>query len=181
MNDVTVEKLGELLNENSRGLLLVRDELHGALSRLDRDEYQSERAFYLEAYNGDGPFTFDRIGRGTIHIPCCTLSMIGGTQPSRISSLVAAANKGSGSDGLLQRFQLAVWPNEPMSWDWVDNHPNRQARETYSKAIRDFRQLDLACAPVPTTFRFSPAAQGRPRRPRNRCHARSVRIAISRR
>ena len=106
VNDVTVEKLGELLNENPRGLLLVRDELHGALSRLDREDYQSERAFYLEAYNGDGSFTFDRIGRGTIHIPCCTLSMIGGIQPSRVSSLVAEAAKGGGSDGLLQRFQL---------------------------------------------------------------------------
>ena len=112
VNDVTVEKLGELLNENPRGLLLVRDELHGALSRLDREDYQSERAFYLEAYNGDGSFTFDRIGRGTIHIPCCTLSMIGGIQPSRVSSLVAEAAKGGGSDGLLQRFQLAVWPDE---------------------------------------------------------------------
>ncbi|WP_375621891.1 DUF3987 domain-containing protein, partial [Bartonella sp. AA97HXZ] len=32
VNDVTVEKLGELLKENPRGLLLVRDELSGFLS-----------------------------------------------------------------------------------------------------------------------------------------------------
>lgn len=35
VNDTTVEKLGELLNENPRGLLLIRDELPGFLARLE--------------------------------------------------------------------------------------------------------------------------------------------------
>lgn len=78
VNDATVEKLGELLNENPRGLLLIRDELPGFLSRIEKEEHASERAFYLEAFNGDSRFTYDRIGRGTIHIENCTLSMIGG-------------------------------------------------------------------------------------------------------
>ena len=47
VNDTTVEKLGELLNENPRGLLLIRDELPGFLARLESEEHQSERAFYL--------------------------------------------------------------------------------------------------------------------------------------
>jgi hypothetical protein len=68
INDATVEKLGELLNENPRGVLLIRDELSGFLARMENEEHQSERAFYLEAFNGDGRFTYDRIGRGTIHI-----------------------------------------------------------------------------------------------------------------
>ncbi|VEJ45439.1 Uncharacterised protein [Bartonella vinsonii] len=53
VNDVTVEKLGELLKENPRGLLLVRDELASFLANLERKEYQSERSFYLTAFNGD--------------------------------------------------------------------------------------------------------------------------------
>ncbi|UZF90415.1 YfjI family protein [Bosea sp. NBC_00550] len=64
VNDATVEKLGELLNENPNGLLLIRDELPGFLARMEDEDCQGERAFYLEAYNGDGSFTFDRIGRG---------------------------------------------------------------------------------------------------------------------
>src|SRR5260370_1039306 len=63
VNDTTVEKLGELLNENPRGLLLIRDELPGFLARLESEEHQSERAFYLESFNGDSRFTYDRIGR----------------------------------------------------------------------------------------------------------------------
>ncbi|EEX89907.1 conserved hypothetical protein [Brucella ceti M644/93/1] len=66
VNDATVEKLGELLNENPRGLLLVRDELPGFLSQMESEDHASDRAFYLEAFNGSGQFTYDRIGRGTV-------------------------------------------------------------------------------------------------------------------
>ncbi|WP_246744232.1 DUF3987 domain-containing protein, partial [Bartonella grahamii] len=41
VNDVTVEKLGELLKENPRGLLMVRDELAGFLANMERKEYQT--------------------------------------------------------------------------------------------------------------------------------------------
>ncbi|WP_273722234.1 MULTISPECIES: DUF3987 domain-containing protein, partial [unclassified Bartonella] len=50
VNDVTVEKLGELLKENPRGLLMVRDELSGFLADMERKEYQSDRGFYLKAF-----------------------------------------------------------------------------------------------------------------------------------
>jgi hypothetical protein len=52
------------MNENPRGLLLIRDELPGFLAHMESEDHQSERAFYLEAFNGDGQFTYDRIGRG---------------------------------------------------------------------------------------------------------------------
>lgn len=45
VNDSSLEKLGELLNENPNGLILVRDELSGWLAKLNREEYQSDRAF----------------------------------------------------------------------------------------------------------------------------------------
>jgi len=51
-NDTTVEKLGELLNENPRGLLLFRDELTGWLRSLERDGHEADRAFYLESSEG---------------------------------------------------------------------------------------------------------------------------------
>lgn len=108
VNDATVEKLGELLNHNPRGMLLIRDELPGFLAKMESDEFQSERAFYLEAFNGDGQFTYDRIGRGTIHIENCTLSIIGGVQPSRIVPLVRGAMSGSSDDGLIQSCS---WPS----------------------------------------------------------------------
>ena len=60
VNDATVEKLGELLNENSNGLLLIRDELSGWLAKLYKEEYQGDRAFYLECFDGNGNYRYDR-------------------------------------------------------------------------------------------------------------------------
>ena len=159
VNDVTVEKLGELLNENPRGLLLVRDELPGFLARMEREEFQSERAFYLEAFNGDGRFTYDRIGRGTVHIENCTLSIIGGIQPSRIAPIVRGAITGKTNDGLIQRLQLTVWPDDNPNWKWVDRHPGREGREAFERVFRSLH-TDLPGNPkYPTVFRFSSAAQ----------------------
>jgi putative DNA primase/helicase len=54
VNDTTVEKLGELLNQNPNGLLLFRDELSGFLHTMDRRGHENDRAFYCEAWNGTG-------------------------------------------------------------------------------------------------------------------------------
>lgn len=143
VNDTSVEKLGELLNENPRGLLLVRDELPGLLARLEREEYQSERAFYLEAFNGNGRFTYDRIGRGTVHIEKCTVSLVGGVQPSRIAPIVRGAMMGASNDGLIQRLQMAVWPDGTGSWHWVDRAPNALARSSFEKVFRDLYDLTM--------------------------------------
>lgn len=52
VNDSTIEKLGELLNENPNGLQLERDELTGWLRGLDREDRTNDRSFYLECFNG---------------------------------------------------------------------------------------------------------------------------------
>jgi len=159
VNDASVEKLGELLNENLRGLLLVRDELPGFLARMEREEFQSERAFYLESFNGDGQFTYDRIGRGTVHIENCTLSIIGGIQPSRIVPIVRGAMTGASNDGLIQRLQMAVWPDDLGSWKWVDRKPNTLARLAYEKTFRDLHNLAIGNPCKPEVLRFSTASQ----------------------
>ena len=61
-NDSTIEKLGELLRDNPRGLLMVRDELVGLMASWEREGREGDRAFFLEAYNGDQSFDTDRIG-----------------------------------------------------------------------------------------------------------------------
>lgn len=161
VNDPSVEMLGVLLNENPNGLILVRDELSGWLAKLHREDYQSDRAFYLECFDGNGHYTYDRIGRGTIEIQHCTLSIIGGIQPSKIATLVRDAIKGTADDGLIQRLQLAVWPDDIGSWSWVDRPPNKQAREKYNAVFETIHNLKLN--PVdeePRCFRFTNEAQG---------------------
>jgi hypothetical protein len=138
--DPTVEKLGELLKQNPRGLLLLRDELAGWLRNLDKSGREGEREFYLEAWNGTQDFTFDRIGRGTVHIPSTTLSIFGGIQPGKLRAYVAGAmENGRGADGLIQRFQVLVWPDSIPRWKNIDRAPNATALDT---AFEIFQFLD---------------------------------------
>jgi putative DNA primase/helicase len=169
VNDSTVEKLGELLNQNPTGLTVFRDELIGLLRQLDKENQEGARAFYLEAWDGLGTFTYDRIARGTIHIESVTLSMMGGIQPGRLLDYLGAALKGgAGDDGLLQRFQLLVYPDVERRFRNVDRWPDTLARQ---RAWEVFQQLDAldpaargATCPdaedgVPS-LRFAPEAQG---------------------
>ena len=140
VNDATVEKIGELLNQNPRGLLLVRDELPGLLRSLDKPGREGDREFYLEAWNGDGGFVYDRIGRGTIHVPALTLSIVGTIQPGKLWTYVNGALQGErADDGLLQRFQLVVWPDPKREWQNVDRWPDSAARDA---AFDAFERLD---------------------------------------
>ena len=83
-NDPTIEKLGVLLAENPTGLLLFRDELVGFLRGLDKEGHESDRAIYLEMWNGTGSFTSDRIQRGTVRTPAI-LSILGGNPTVRLA------------------------------------------------------------------------------------------------
>lgn len=159
VNDATVEKLGELLNENPNGLVLVRDELAGWLAKLSQEDHQQDRAFYLEAFNGDSPFRYDRIGRGTVDIPCCTISVIGGIQPSKLAPLVRGSIRGTSDDGMIQRHQLAVWPDDVGSWQWRDRAPDQRARDRYSEAFKRLHGLPLP-EEEPPRLRLSDQAQG---------------------
>jgi hypothetical protein len=139
--DATVEKLGEILKENPHGLLVARDELSGWLQTMDKSGREGDREFYLEAWNGSGGYTFDRIGRGTIHIPAVCLSIVGGIQPGKLKAhILGAINENStGDDGLLQRLQLLVWPDRPGDWKEVKRKPNTEAR---NQAYAIYETLD---------------------------------------
>jgi putative DNA primase/helicase len=156
VNDATVEKLGELLNENPNGLMLVRDELGGWLATMQTEDGAVGRAFYLECFDGSGSFVYDRIGRGTIHIQSCCLSLIGGIQPSRIAPLVRGAVTGDLDDGLVQRLQLAVWPDDDRAWVLVDRWPNQVARERMEAV---FERLDQMPDEPRRSLHFGPDAQ----------------------
>lgn len=128
VNDATIEKLGELLNANPRGLIQYRDELAGWLASMDREGREGDRAFWLECWNGKGGFTVDRIGRGTVRIEACAVSLLGGVQPGKLADYLRAAMRGgAGNDGLMQRLQMAVYPDTLASWRYVDKPINPDA------------------------------------------------------
>lgn len=155
--DATFESLHQVLSENPAGLFLLRDELTGWLAGLERQGREQERAFYLECWNGDSSFTVDRIGRGNIHVPYACVSLFGGIQPARLRSYLADALKdGPSNDGLIQRFQLLVWPDPPTTWTYIDRVPNQQAVEV-ARAV--FERIAAMDTENPPRLQFSDEAE----------------------
>ncbi|BCF95567.1 hypothetical protein PPGU19_001360 [Paraburkholderia sp. PGU19] len=143
VNDATVEKLGEILSENPNGVLLFRDELKGFLAELDGEDNAVRRAFILQAWEGNGGYDFDRIGRGHIRIERTILSVLGSTQPGVIEAYLANALRGGvGDDGLMQRFQLAVYPDDRDTSTLIDAQPNLQAAGMVAALFKRLAHLD---------------------------------------
>jgi hypothetical protein len=64
------------------------------------------------------------------------VSIVGSIQPSVLSDyLCSAVNGGHGDDGLIQRFQMTVWPNQPLTWRNVDRYPDPDAKATAHAAL----------------------------------------------
>jgi Protein of unknown function (DUF3987) len=85
----------------------------------------------------------DRIGRGSLHVPALCLSVLGSIQPGPLSTFVYQAAQGDkGDDGLLQRFQLLVWPDPPASWSNVDRWPATEAKNRAYEVIKRLDTLD---------------------------------------
>ena len=142
VNDVTYQALGEILAKNPQGILALADELSGLLQSLDTPGQEAARGFFLSGWGGCGSYTFDRISRGSIILNRYQLAVFGGFQPDRIKAYVRFAQSGSAkNDGLLQRFQLLVWPDQPDKYEFIDRVPDKLAVTTMNNAViklRDF-------------------------------------------
>ena len=155
------------MSENPRGILYFRDELVGFLVNLDREDRKGDRSFHLEAWVGDGNHTTDRIGRGTIDTSNLCESVFGGIQPSKLISYLSAAVKNIENDGLIQRFQVLVYPDEPQDWQLIDQYPDHEAKNRAFAVFERLAEMDF-CANGATLeegekaphFHFAPDAQG---------------------
>lgn len=137
-NDSSPEALADLERSNPNGILVIRDELIGLLSSLDQNDTDTGRAFYLEGWNGTGSYQFDRITRGSGYIQNHCLSVLGGIQPDKLMSYLEKTIQGMGNDGLLQRFQLLIYP-DLAQWQYSDIKGDKDAKEA---VFNLFKQLD---------------------------------------
>lgn len=140
-NDSTPEALADLERSNPNGILVIRDELIGLLSSLDQNDTDTGRAFYLEGWNGNSSFQFDRITRGSGFIKNHCLSVLGGIQPDKLMSYLEKTIKGTGNDGLLQRFQLLIYPDIE-KWQYADVTSNKEAKDAVFNLFKQLDELD---------------------------------------
>lgn len=141
-NDATIEALHDLLSANPRGILVFRDELVGLLRGWEKQGREQDRAFYLEAWNGCGSFPLDRIGRGHVICDNMCVSILGGTQPDKVRNYLYQAR--DENDGLLQRFQLLVYPDVQPFDGIVDEYPDASARDTAFAIFEALARADFA-------------------------------------
>jgi putative DNA primase/helicase len=122
-SDTTPESLAGIMAANPKGLVNQRDELAGWLNGFERYNNGSARQFWLEAWGGR-PYTVDRVkAGGAIQIPRLSISVFGGIQPDRLSSLLLKGD----DDGLPARFV----------WFWPDKlPPKRPARFADGQFVR---------------------------------------------
>ena len=128
-NDGTYQKLGEILTQTNNGLLVERDELTALLASFNGEQNNDARNFYLEAFNGTGSHVMDRVIRGSIFIEHHCLSVVGGIQPNKLERYLEKTIKGLDNDGLMQRFQLAVYPDHIKGLKERDIAPNAEIRQ----------------------------------------------------
>lgn len=164
-NDATVEKLAELCVANPQGLLVIRDELVGLLASLVKEGHEGDRAFYLEGWNGNATFRQDRIGRGSIVVERLCLSVFGTIQPMRLQAFMYGID-GLQHDGLLQRFQVMVYPDSTTQRKIIDQLPDQIAEDALEAlagklAYMDFEAMGAAPGEGRTAsfYRFDVTAQ----------------------
>lgn len=164
VEDTTIEKLGELLRDNPKGLGIVVDELTGWLRGLERTGHECSRAFYLKAWGGNTSDSVDRIGRGTIIVEALYLVIIGGIQPSLLKRELLKILRGDISDdGLIQRFQLAILNESEHQHSYLDISPDLFAKDEifrlFKRIQQSSRSADRKNKSKPWILNFSKAAQ----------------------
>lgn len=141
-NETSIQSMTVLQQQNERGLLVFRDELTGLLTRWDREDHADERAYYLEGWNGSGSYTDVKIGRGLTDAKNICISVLGGIQPDKLNRYLSQAIKGN-NDGLMQRLQLAVYPDIPKGWMLVDTHPDKLQKQRVYDLISSLAEIDF--------------------------------------
>ena len=145
IQDSSYQKVTEIMSNSPCGLLGLYDEIAGLIASWDSNGQETARSFYLTAWNGNQPYTVDRIDRGTSRIERAFLCIVGGIQPSILEQYIQSAKGGGkGNDGLVQRFQLLSYPDLDTGLKEVDRAADEPAEKAANDAIEALRSLDPA-------------------------------------
>lgn len=143
VNDSTYEKLVEISQSNPNGFLVFRDELMGWFHSLNKENQKEARGLYLTGWTGTESYATDRIGRGHVRAERVNLSLLGTIQPNVLRQIVyEAVAGGGGDDGLIARFQLAVFPDPTPIYKKLDRHPDFAALKNYDDLVKKLSMLD---------------------------------------
>jgi hypothetical protein len=149
VNDITPEAFHQACSDCAEGVLAFRDEKSGWVAECEKIGRETQRELFLNAWNGNSPFIMDRMSRGKVlAIMCC--SFLGGYQPHLLQKLLVEDRE----DGMFQRDQLFVWPDD-IEFKPVDRLPNLDARRQVERVYKMLAEMPAESL----HFHFTPAAQ----------------------
>jgi len=140
--DTTIEKLQDMLSENPQGIFIFRDELNGFLMKMKKDGHDEDEDFHIEGWAGDGSFTLDRIGRGTVRSELICESIFGTIQPTRIIPHIRQTKSDTKNSGFIQRFQIMLYPDSD-DWEYIDKSPNSAAARRAFNCFKEIANMDF--------------------------------------
>ena len=149
IEDTTIEAMQEAVKGNADGVLKVHDELAGFFGSMERYNGRagnSNRAFYLQAYNG-GQYVLDRVGRGPFRFENLSMCVLGGIQPDVMRNIAADSIE----DGLIQRIIPVMLRDAEAGKDV----PGGQAGVRYDRLVQSLRDMDRP----PEPLQFNDAAR----------------------
>jgi Protein of unknown function (DUF3987) len=136
----TYQRLLAYIRENPTGLLLLYDEASQLLRALDPDKNPDLRSLIVSGWNGDGTHEYGSNNLGDNDLENVCLSLYGAIQNDVLQAVVLMASKDGGQrDGLLERFQFAVCPDDDI--DWAPNDVSLSA-EVVHRVTGIFRAID---------------------------------------
>ncbi len=124
-DDVTIEALAVLLQQNPRGLLLIKDELAGLLhfDRYAKHGRGAEVSRWLEMHGGRA-LIVDRRASGTVCVPRAGVSVVGGIQPGPLRRALGREHR---ENGLAARIFMCMPPRRGKRWTDDDIDPASEA------------------------------------------------------
>ncbi|HOA62715.1 MAG TPA: DUF3987 domain-containing protein [Bacillota bacterium] len=161
VDDITVESLAALLQQNPRGLLLVKDELAGWIGSFDKytNGKGSDASKWLEMFGGRSIVVDRKTGPSKIvYVHRAAVSVCGGIQPGILQRVLGTEHK---ENGLAARLLVTCPPSKAKKWTEADISPEiEQALDDVFGALCLLQpQRDENGEPRPVDLPLSPAAK----------------------
>lgn len=129
VDDITTEKLVVVLQENSRGVAVIRDELTGWVRSMDqyRGGKGADRQFWLSAWSGSAVSVHRKNqDAGPVRVAHPFISVIGGLPPDLLTTM---RGERVVADGFLDRILFSYpqeYPAEGETWACIPEHCEQQ-------------------------------------------------------
>ena len=138
---------------------------------MEREGHENDRAFYCEAWNGTGSLsatTGSGAARSTSRPRA--LASSAASNRSRWRRTSARPSRRGQDDGLIQRFQLLVYPDVAPTWRNIDRRPDHDARQALVSLFQRLDALDAVALGAISRHDRAPICTStpRPRRPSTR-------------